>query len=50
MPPLHTHITNHEINRLLLHIKVIGDNYYMTIMDEKGQLDNTNTSTIKLLS
>ena len=50
MPPLHTHITNHGINRPLLHIEVNGDNYYMTIMDENGQLDDTNTSTIKLLS
>ena len=34
MPPLHTWVLNHEMNRPLLHIHVIGSYYEMTIMDE----------------
>ena len=48
MPPLHTHITNHEIIRSSLHVQVTGGNYHMTTMYENGQLDGTMTSIVKL--
>ena len=48
MPSLHTHITNHEMDRPSSHIRVFGDDYHITTMNENGRLDGTSTSIIKI--
>jgi len=48
MPPLHTHNTNHEINRPPRDIQVTRDDYHTTTMDENGRLDDINTSILPI--
>ena len=46
MPPLHTQSINHEINKPLVHIQVIGNYYHVINNGCKHNLDETNTSIV----
>lgn len=47
MPPLHTQIINHKINKPLLHIQVTRDYYHMTTTNYNCKLDETSISLVK---
>ncbi len=46
MLSLHTQHISHEINRILLHILIIGDYHHMTTMDGTIKWMKTSTSVV----